>query len=53
MIMNIFRKLYFCELSSRSTILTKEIIIADFIMPLFEEGGAYCFAHVGQYVGIP
>ena len=21
-----------------------------FIMPPFEEGGAYCFAHVGRYV---
>ena len=24
-----------------------------FIMPPIEKGGAYCFAHVGRYVGIP
>ena len=23
------------------------------VMPPFEEGGAYCVAHVGRYVGIP
>ena len=27
--------------------------IYDIIMPPFEEGGAYCVAHVGRYVGIP
>ena len=21
-------------------------------MPLFEKGGAYCFAHVGRYIGM-
>ena len=25
----------------------------DIFMPPFEKGGAYCFAHVGRYVGIP
>ena len=27
-------------------------ILASVIMPPFEKGGAYCFAHVGRYVGI-
>ena len=26
--------------------------VQDIIMPPFEKGGAYCFAHVGWYVGM-
>ena len=33
--------------------VTVEVTFVCVIMPPFKEGGAYCVAHVGRYVGIP